>query len=186
MKKYYTIALLLIVLSNCQSDKIVRKTINEDFYEAIKEYVQSEKEYDQFLLIPADKFPTVRDDISGYLIGPLYPIVLELMETDVLEFVRFTPNQSIYYTTEFKELFEENKPSFKTIKDSVVLYKGHDGVDHYDRNPLVNFLKRARLLQMKDKLIINYQPDTLFLPKIVEDETVWEAPPLECKDPPML
>lgn len=170
MKKAFFCMLLMTIFSSCHSDKIVSEEIQKEYYDAIEDYILSKREYDQFLLIPAKKFFTERDDIDGILIGPLYPVILELMETNALILTRFPSNQTVYYTTDFKDIFVKRNLNFKTIKDSVFSYK-LNGVDIYDRNPLINFLKRSRLFYYNEnKLFTNIQPDTLFLPIVLEPQ----------------
>lgn len=158
---------VIIIYSSCSSNEFDKsKYIKKEYYTAIKEYVMEKKEYDQFLLIPADKFITERDDVNGYLIGPFYPLMLELLELDALELVRFPSGKTVFYTTDFTGLFEPTNNYLKNIKDSVFDYKSRAG-DNYTRNPLINFLKRSRLMILDNKMSINRQPDTLFLPKNV-------------------
>ena len=158
MKKLLFFLVLILYFTGCYSGKYVKKGIQKNYYEAIKEYVDSNKDYNQFLLIPADKFYTIQGKIDGYLLGPLYPIVLDLMETNVLELERFPSNQIVYYTSDFNGFFNEKDFSFENIRDSVFIYGS------YNRNPLINFLKRSVLLNINENNPINYQPDTLYLP----------------------
>ncbi len=170
MKKTSIIILMLpILFLSCDSNISYKREIKKEYYDAIKDYVMDKEGYNQFLLIPANKFYTLRDDIHGYLIGPLYPILLDIFETNVYKLVSFSSNKTVYFTTDFKELFEDEYYNYEIIKDSVLDYS-LNGEDHYDRNPLVNFLKRSRLLYLKENMIINHQPDTLFLPKTIIDD----------------
>lgn len=164
-KSFLCSVLLFVFFSSCyHDDKSVNNEIQKDYYNAIKEFVMSKKEYDQFLLISANKFLTEKDTVSGYLVGPLYPIMLELMNIDVFELISFSSNQSVYYTSDLNEIFVERDFTLKNIKDSIYTCKMY-GREIYDRNPFVNFMKRSILLyKNKGKLVINYHPDTLFLP----------------------
>ena len=47
--------ILLLTVSSCRSDKEVNKEIKKDYYEVLENYVINNKEYDNFLLIPANK-----------------------------------------------------------------------------------------------------------------------------------
>ncbi|MBR6264845.1 MAG: hypothetical protein IKR05_16760, partial [Prevotella sp.] len=59
IKKSFLWSVLLFIFSSCyHDDKSVNNEIQKDYYNAIKEFVMSKKEYDQFLLISANKFLT--------------------------------------------------------------------------------------------------------------------------------
>ena len=141
MKKTSIIILMLpILFLSCDSNISYKREIKKEYYDAIKDYVMDKEGYNQFLLIPANKFYTLRDDIHGYLIGPLYPILLDIFETNVYKLVSFSSNKTVYFTTDFKELFEDEYYNYE------------------------------RLLYLKENMIINHQPDTLFLPKTIIDD----------------
>lgn len=157
--------LLLLTVSSCRSDKQVNKEIKTEYYEVLENYVINHKEYDDFLLIPANKFLSERNDLDGYLLGPLYPELIDLMKINVMELTQFSTNQTVYFTSDNRDLFIEKDLFFKTIKDSVYLFN-MDGKEHFDRTPIPNYLKRSIMISYKQKIIINHQPDTLFLPKV--------------------
>ena len=180
---YFLCMILLLTVSSCRSDKEVNKEIKKDYYEVLENYVINNKEYDNFLLIPANKFISLRDDvdIEGYLLGPLYPEMIDLLKVNVMELTQFSTNQTVFFTSDYRDLFIEKDLFFKTIKDSVYMFTIY-GKKQFDRTPCVNFLKRSIMISFKQKMIINHQPDTLFLPKIIVTEM--KAPSLDVTHAP--
>lgn len=166
----FFLCILLLIVSSCKSEKQVKKEIKIEYYEVLENYVINHEEYDNFLLIPANNLISTNyffegNDLDGYLLGPLYTEMIDLMNLKVMELTQFSTKQTVFFTSHYRDLFIEKDLSFKTIKDSVYLFNSY-GKEVFEHHPIVNYLKRSIMISFKQKIIINHQPDTFYLPKV--------------------
>ena len=139
--------------------------MKKDCRDSIKAYISSHKEYSAYLVVLKH---TVSDQLgittTGFLVGPLnrqskqelhslLPIVID--------------NAKVFILTDLQ-----------LIMDVPEMFVSESDINSYGYNKesgAVNYIRHAVYMYYNDSiLMVNTRPDTLFLPKIVEDKMISE------------
>lgn len=150
-------------------------TINDSIYTILEEYVNQFPNFNSFTLTCFQKKPaTITDNLEGYnkvnqfeyLIGPSYS-----MEDNgkVLLFYFKISDKIVFIKSGLEELVSVCKVE-ESLYHKFKITRGVDSVsignNLYAKDGKFLYLKRAIYFSIRDnKVIINYRPDTIFLPK---------------------
>ena len=169
MKSIFKIICLFLLYSSCTGNKDCRWKIKEDCRDSIKSYITSHKEYKSYLVVfkyaISDQAGIVT---TGFLVGPLY-------EQSKREFSSLLPieidNAKVFIQSDLQLLMDGDE---KTIDES----DSDSFIYDYNKNEsaAVNYVRHAVYMYYDDsRLMVNTRPDTLFLPKILEDEMILDG-----------
>lgn len=165
MKNLLNIIIFVLLIISCADNYDCRWKMKKDCRDSIKAYISSHKDYSSYLVVLKH---TVSDQLgiitTGFLIGPLYcqskqelhsllPIVIDNAKVFILS--------DLQLIMDVPEMFvsERDINSYGYNKDSGA----------------VNYIRHAVYMYYNDSiLMVNTRPDTLFLPKIVEDKMISE------------
>ncbi len=138
------------------------------FYDEISSYADSVS-YRALIVFPAEKLnhnPDIR--VDGYLIGPCISSVVKKQKYLLLNSKK---GKHIYIYSDLTCILKNTVyPSIHdNVKiDSVISYINYENKTIYTKEQIVCYLKKSKMLYKKGKKWIwNWQPDTLFLPKII-------------------
>lgn len=165
MKKMLNFIILIPFFISCVNNYDCRWKLKKDCRDSIKAYISSHKEYSAYLVVLKH---TVSDQLgiatTGFLVGPLnrqskqelhslLPIVID--------------NAKVFILTDLQ-----------LIMDVPELFVSESDINSYGYNKesgAVNYIRHAVYMYYNDSiLMVNTRPDTLFLPKIVEDKMISE------------
>ncbi|HPM03146.1 MAG TPA: hypothetical protein PK816_13405 [Candidatus Cloacimonadota bacterium] len=174
--------LLVVFLASCGNrSKIVEFkteaniTFNDSIYSVLKDYVNQFPNFNSFILACFQKKPASITDNSEeynrayqfeYLIGPSYS--MENHEKVPIAYFKIN-DKLIFIKCGLEELVSVDKVE-KSLYHKLKIHKGVDSVsignNLFAKDGKFLFLKRAIYFSIEDnKVIINYRPDTIFLPK---------------------
>lgn len=168
MKNIFKIICFILLCSSCTGNNDCKWKLKEACRDSIKSYITSHKDYKSYLVV--FKY-TVSDQAgiatTGFLIGPLY-------EQSKHEFSSLLPikidNAQVFILSDLQLLMDGfEKPTNKSDSGSFTY--------DYNKNEsaAVNYVRHAVYMYYDDsRLMVNTRPDTLFLPKILEDEMILE------------
>ncbi len=165
MKNLLNIIIFVLLIVSCADNYDCRWKMKKDCRDSIKAYISSHKDFSSYLVVlkhtVSDKLEIIT---TGFLIGPLYsqskqelhsllPIVIDNAKVFILS--------DLQLIMDVPEMF---------VSESDINSYG------YNKDPVaVNYIRHAVYMYYNDSiLMVNTRPDTLFLPKIVEDEMISE------------
>ena len=168
MKDLLKIIIFIPLCASCTDNYDCRWKLKEDCRDSIKAYISSHKEYSSYLVVLKH---TVSDQLrvitTGFLVGPLYR---QSMQELHLPLPIVIENAKVFILSDLQLLMDVPEMS---VSESDINSFASD----YNKNEpaAVNFIRHAVYMYYNDsKLMVNTRPDTLFLPKIVEDEMIVE------------
>lgn len=173
--KYFCLFTITIIFFSCfHSNNENAHIIDKKIEEIIHKYV-NDNDYKSFFITSSCNLFSEKK-YSGILIGPMYEGLFYYFDNLSIQYYDRYGGKTIYIDS--VTFFDNNKSvSLENInyckQDSFLLYQSIYG-DIYEYNSLVNYIKRAILINISsennDEKIINIlNADTIFLPDIKED-----------------
>lgn len=169
--KFYKIIIELILLILCISCTQIRND------EGILSFITNSIKKDSlncksYLIIKSKDLPFFSLKVKkGFWVGPFYRKMTTEHSTIMIHknhIQRLLNEKNIYIYIKKKQDVILNNIIF-CDPDSAYITNGRDTM-FVTTDAFVNYVKRTRLIQMKrNRIIVNNQPDTLVLPKIVRD-----------------
>lgn len=141
---------------------------NDNFYDEISYYADTVV-YRALIVFPAEKLNHNPDvGVDGYVIGPCISNIIKKQKYLLLNSKK---GKHIYIYTDLSCILKNTVyPSkYDNVKiDSVISYINYENKAIYTKEQIVCYLKKSKMLYKKNrKWSWNWQPDTLFLPKII-------------------
>lgn len=166
MRFVFIIICLVILFASCTDKYDCRWKIKEDCRDSIEAYISSHQEYPSFLIVLKHEISEQTGVVTnGFFVGPLY-------EQSRLELHSALPvvinNAKVYILSDLQYLLESPEmTSSESSQYSFILdYNKEESAP-------VNYIRCAVYMYYdENRLIVNTRPDTLFLPKLVEDSTI--------------
>lgn len=169
MKIILNIICLVLLFASCADNYDCKWNLKEDCRDSIKSYISAHKEYTSYLVVPKHVISDQAGILTiGFLVGPLYGLSNQVQHS--LLPIRID-NAKVFIMTDLELLVDV--PEIPNIDEEFL--KSSD-CGYNKREPAaVNYVRHAVYMHYEDSiLIVNNRPDTLFLPKIIEDELVTE------------
>lgn len=166
MNKLLYIICFLFLGGSCVDRYECRWKLKEDCRDSIKAYILSHKDYTSYLVVLKHAVSDqARIITTGFLVGPLYN--QSMQELHSLLPIRID-NAKVYILSDLQLLMD--------VSEMSVNENGMNPIDNNKNDDAaVNYVRHAVYMYYNDsKLIVNTRPDTLFLPKIIEDEMIEE------------
>jgi hypothetical protein len=144
--------------------------LNTDVENVITNYVNKHPQFNTLILQSTKEIEKNEHimTIQGFLLGPGYESILK-KEHPILHFD--ISGKRIFYLSDINTILKENKNSWivKNEPDSIVIFN-----DWIIKDTWELFIHRAIYFYYDDSgiLEINYRPDTIFAPKLIEDTDV--------------
>lgn len=166
--KLYIICLVLLFAS-CTGRYDCTWKLKKDCRDSIKAYISAHKEYTSYLVVLKH---VVSDQAgiltTGFLVGPLYGLsdqeLTSLLPVEI-------DNAKVFIMSDLQLLMDV--PEIPAIDEKYV--KSMDYGYNKRESAVVNYVRHAVYMYYEDSvLMVNNRPDTLFIPKIIEDEVVTE------------
>ncbi len=180
--KYQHLIILVVLsiffaISSCRKYRPYEEVTLKDvrIEKLINDYIGKYPQFNTFIMKFSPK-QIINDTIveSGFLIGPGYENIL----TDYGNSLYFTiQDKRIYCISDINTLFRENKKyTWKNMNapDSIVI--SSDSERRVVKNVFALFMHRAVFFRIdeRDSLVVNFHPDTIFLPKYLKSSVRFE------------
>jgi len=152
---------------------------NDTIREVIVAYMDSFPQFNTFFLKESESIYSITENLPhGFLLGPGYDYLTEkkgFMRNSDLSLFWEIDSRRVYYISDFSRLFKYDTISQwknRHVVDSVILGKNYPLVI---KDPDMLYVMRSIFFYFdRDKLVVNYRPDTLFIPEYSDVGHNWK------------
>lgn len=171
------IAAIFMTHFSCKQNKSCDEVVlaDERITTLVKDYVNKNPRFNTFIIKLSPK-QTVGDIVieSGFLVGPGYESIL--MDHNHSLYCNIQ-GKRIYFISEINRLLKANlKDTWKNSNAADSIVKISDYENRIIKDAFTLFMHRAIFFRFDESnnLIINFQPDTVFLPKCLKSSVRFE------------
>lgn len=172
MRNLTVFILILIIYSCCSSRYVSNETIklNEDIKNIIDDYIIKNPQFDEFILKSTNGMENNSNflNVNGLLLGPAYEEILDEYPSTLYFDVS---GKKVFYLSEINNFLRRERKNWniKNELDSIVLDYG------VIKDPWVCFIYKATYIYKQKSVIeVNHQPDTIFIPKLLDSTIKFE------------